>query len=146
MALVEKQIIISASPEKISDYASDSGNLSEWFVGVTSASVEGGFPEVGGSQIISYQAAGMNFEMTNTSTEYNYPNLLIMQMDGMMKGTFRWDYTDNGDGTTTVQATVDYKLGGGILGKIANSLVVEDMNAKQLAESLANLKAQVENL
>ena len=65
------------------------------------------------------------------------------QMSGMLVGTQEWRYTPE-RGQTRLTALVEYDIPGGALGKIADKLVVERMNARNLEESLENLKALVE--
>jgi ligand-binding SRPBCC domain-containing protein len=68
---------------------------------------------------------------------------IAYQMSGMMVGTQEWSYTPEG-GQTRLTALVEYEMPGGALGKIADKLVVERMNTRNLEKSLENLKALVE--
>jgi uncharacterized membrane protein len=64
-------------------------------------------------------------------------------MDGMLSGRARWELTPEGD-ETRLTTTFDYALPGGVLGKIADAIVVKRMNAKSLEQALHNFKALVE--
>ncbi len=60
-----------------------------------------------------------------------------------MKGRARWELTPEGDGTR-LTTTFDYALPGGVLGRIADALIVKRINAKSLEKALHNLKGLVE--
>jgi uncharacterized membrane protein len=64
-------------------------------------------------------------------------------MEGTLSGRARWELTSEGDGTRLV-TTFDYTLPGGVLGKLADALMVKRMNDKSLQEALHNFKALVE--
>jgi uncharacterized membrane protein len=64
-------------------------------------------------------------------------------MDGMLSGRARWELTPDGDGAR-LTTTFDYALPGGVLGKIADALIVRRMNAKSLEGALQNFKVLVE--
>jgi uncharacterized membrane protein len=61
----------------------------------------------------------------------------------MLSGRARWELTPEGDGTR-LTTTFDYVLPGGVLGKLADALVVKRMNGKSLEQALNNFKALVE--
>jgi len=61
----------------------------------------------------------------------------------MLSGRARWELTSEGEGTR-LTTTFDYTLPGGVLGKIADALIVRRLNAKSLQEALRNFKALVE--
>jgi len=58
-------------------------------------------------------------------------------------GRARWELTSEGD-WTRLTTTFDYTLPGGVLGKIAGSLIVRRLNAKSVEDGLQNFKALVE--
>jgi uncharacterized membrane protein len=64
-------------------------------------------------------------------------------MEGMLSGRARWEVTPDGGGTR-LTTTFDYALPGGVLGKLADALLVKRMNAKSLKEALHNVRALLE--
>ncbi len=101
-------------------------------------------PRVGGKMRQVYTAAGARMEMTLTISEYEPGSVIAFEMEGMVTGTYRWDYLAEGDGVR-LQGTVDYEMAGGALGKIADKLIVERMNITQMEKSLQTLKAKMES-
>jgi uncharacterized membrane protein len=63
-------------------------------------------------------------------------------MEGALSGRARWELTP--EGGTRLTTTFDYALPGGVLGKLADALIVKRMNGKTLEQGLDNFKALVE--
>ncbi len=143
MATVESSILIKAPTDAIDAIALDGNRLSEWYVGVEQATPDDLYPEPGGQVALVYKAAAVTFNLTLTVQELVRGHHISYQMSGMMVGTQEWSYAPEG-GRTRLTALVEYNMPGGALGKIADKLVVERMNARNLEESLGNLKALVE--
>jgi uncharacterized membrane protein len=112
MALVERDIVINAPMDAIYSFGAVPDNLPQWYVGITAVNADGVWPEVGGQVGVTYHASGIDFEL----------------------------YTDEGGGTHAFVA-FDYDLPGGVLGQMADKLVVEQMNIENGEQSLSNLKA-----
>jgi uncharacterized membrane protein len=81
--------------------------------------------------------------VTETVVEYQPDKLQLLQMEGMLSGRARWEVAPEGDGTR-LTTTFDYALPGGVLGKLADALIVKRLNGKSLGEGLDNFKALVE--
>jgi uncharacterized membrane protein len=64
-------------------------------------------------------------------------------MEGMLSGSARWEVAPDSGGAR-LTTTFDYALPGGVLGKIADALLVKRINAKSLEEALDNFRALVE--
>jgi hypothetical protein len=143
MTTVERSILINASTDAIDAIALDGNRLPEWYVGIAQATPDELYPEVGGRVSLVYKAAAVTFSLTLTVQELARGYHIAYQMSGMMVGTQHWSYTPEG-GQTRLMALVEYDMPGGALGKIADKLVVERMNARHLEESLENLKALAE--
>lgn len=144
MAVVEREIVIEASAELIDEYATDPAHIPNWFEGVVEASIENGYPQVGGILHLKYHTTGISFELTATSREYSHTHYITMEMEGMINGTQRWEMIPQ-DGGTLVRVTFDYAMAGGGLGAIADKLIVEKVNTSNLEKSLEKLKALVES-
>jgi coenzyme Q-binding protein COQ10 len=143
MATVERSILIDASTDTIDAIALDGNRLPEWYVGIEQATPDDLYPEVEGRVSLVYKAAAVTFNLTLTVRELARGHHISYQMSGMMVGTQEWSYAPEG-GKTRLTAQVEYDMPGGVLGKIADKLVVERVNTRNLEESLENLKALVE--
>jgi coenzyme Q-binding protein COQ10 len=147
MTTIERSVLINATVDEVTSVAYDAKRMSEWYVGMTSAEPDGVYPEPGGQVDVVYQAAGATFKtkMTSQILERRGDGSAFMQdtLEGMIAGVSRWSYVPEGEGTR-VTAAFDYEIPGGVLGKVADKLVVERVNAENLEKSLANLKAEVE--
>lgn len=143
MAHVERSIFIEAAPEDVLGYAENPTNLPDWYDGVVEVHADYETPVGGGTFQQVYTAAGQRMEMTLTVTAYEPGQMIAFAMDGMITGTYRWQHIAE-NGGDHVTATLDYEMSGGLLGKIADKMVVERMNVTQMEKSLENLKAKLE--
>jgi len=89
------------------------------------------------------KSAGTKFDLTQTVLERVENESSTFKMEGMITGTNHWAYTPEGDGIR-VTATFDYEMPGGVLGKLADKVVVEKMNIENLEKSLDTLKKLAE--
>jgi uncharacterized membrane protein len=143
MAKVERSILINASPEVLDGITMDGKRLTEWYTGVQKAEPDDKYPEPGGKIVLSYKSAGITFDLTQTVLEWVPGQSAKYKMEGMITGTNHWTYVPEGDGMR-VTSTFEYEMPGGALGKVADKLVVEKMNAENLEKSLENLKKLAE--
>jgi coenzyme Q-binding protein COQ10 len=143
MTTVEHSVFINASSDEIDAVTLDAWRLPEWYVGIEEAVPDDLYPEPGGVAQLVYKVAGATFDITMTAIELTRGEGAAYRMEGMINGTNRWTYAPEGDGFW-VTATFEYEMPGGVLGQIADRMVVEKMNAENLAESLERLKAVVE--
>jgi len=143
MAIVQRNVQIKASPQETMALLSDASRWPEWYPGMTEIDVAAPFPEEGGRVIFKVKSAGVSMAITETVLEYQPGKLQLLGMEGMLSGRARWELTPEGDGTR-LTTTFDYALPGGMLGKVADALMVKRMNGKTLEEALNNFKALVE--
>jgi len=143
MTTLERSIVISAMTDAIDAVTLDGNRFPEWYAGIQEARPDDIYPEPGGQVELVYKAAGISFNLTLTSLRIVRGELLLLRMDGMIAGKSRWRYAPEGEGTR-VNCTFEYEIPGGGAGRALDKLVIERMNAKNLEESLSNLKAVVE--
>ena len=143
MAIVQRNVLIEASPLQTMGLLSDASRWPDWYPGMTEIDIAPPFPEAGGKVVFKVKSAGMSMPITETVLEYQPGKLQLLQIDGTMSGRARWELTPEGDGTR-LTTTFDYALPGGVFGKIADVLMVRRMNAKSLEGALHNFKALVE--
>lgn len=143
--VVEKSIVIQATPEEVDAITLDGNRLPEWYAGVQSAEPDDSYPVAGSMVHMIYRSGGINFKMSMTSLRLVKGESLLLKMDGMITGKSRWFYTSEGD-DTRVNCRFEYEMPGGSIGQAVNKLVVERMNVQNLEKSLENLKALVESI
>jgi uncharacterized protein YndB with AHSA1/START domain len=143
MAIVQRIVQINASPEATMGLLSDASRWPDWYPGMTKIEITAPFPEEGGKVAFKVKSAGMSMPITETVLDYQPGKLQVLQMDGMLSGRARWELTPEGGGTR-LTTTFDYTLPGGVLGKIADALIVRRLNAKSLEDGLYNFKTLVE--
>ncbi len=143
MAHVERDIFIDAPADVIYDYAGEPANMPQWYVGIVGVNPDGVWPQSGGQTVITYQVSGVSFDVTATVLTHNPPHEFAFQMEGAVSGTSTWTYSQE-EGGTRVHVAFDYELPGGVLGEVADKLVVEQMNISNGEQSLTNLKAVCE--
>jgi len=143
MAVVQRNVQIKASPQETMDLLSDASRWPDWYPGMAELNIAAPFPEKGGKVAFKVKSAGMSMPMTETVLDYQPGKLQLLQMEGMLSGSARWELTPEGDGTR-LTTTFDYTLRGGVIGKVADALIVSRMNGKSLEQGLNNFKALVE--
>jgi uncharacterized protein YndB with AHSA1/START domain len=144
MAIVQRNVQIKASPQETMELLSDASRWPEWYPGMTQIDITAPFPGQGGKVAFKVKSAGVSMSIRETVLEYQPDRLQLLQMEGMLSGRARWELTPEGD-RTRLTTTFDYALPGGVLGKIADALIVTRMNGKTLEQALDNFKALVEH-
>lgn len=143
MAIVQRNVQVKASPQVTMGLLSDASRWPDWYPGMTEIDIAAPFPEAGGKVSFKVKSAGISMPIAETVLEYQPDKLQLLQMEGMLTGRARWEVTPDGDGAR-LTTTFDYVLPGGVLGKIADALLVKRMNAKSLEEALHNFRALVD--
>jgi uncharacterized membrane protein len=143
MAIVQRSVQVKASPLQTMALLSDASRWPDWYPGMTELETVEPFPDVGGKVNFKVKSAGLSMPLSETVLEYLPDSLQLLQMEGMLSGRARWEVTPDGDGAR-LTTTFDYALPGGVLGKIADALLVERLNAKSLEEALENFRALIE--
>jgi carbon monoxide dehydrogenase subunit G len=143
MAIVQRSVQIKASPQEAMALLSDASRWPDWYPGMTELSITAPFPEKGGTVAFKAKSAGISLPITETVIDFQPGELQLLQMEGMLSGRARWELAPEGDGTR-LTTTFDYALPGGVLGRVADALIVKRMNGKSLEQGLNNFKALVE--
>jgi uncharacterized membrane protein len=143
MAKVERSIVIKGTAAEIEAITNDIDRMPEWYAGVTKATSDGVFPEAGGKVEMEYKSAGITFKLSQTSLEYEYGKGGKYKLEGMISGTYE-EILEAVDEGVRYTLKFDYEMPGGGVGVLVDKLVVEKMNAKNLEDSLTNVKALVE--
>ena len=143
MAIVQRNVQINASPQETMALLSDASRWPDWYPGMTAIDIAAPFPEEGGKVVFKVKSAGVSMSITETVLDYQPGKLQLLQMEGLLSGRARWELTPEGD-RTRLTTTFDYALPAGVLGKVADALIVKRMNGKSLGEALINFKALAE--
>ena len=143
MAIVQRSVQIKASRQETMVLLSDAARWPDWYPGMTEINIAGPFPEEGSKVAFKVKSAGMSMSLTETVLDYQPSKLQLLQMEGMLSGRARWELTPEGSGTR-LTTTFDYALPGGVIGKLADALMVKRINGKSLEEALDNFKALLE--
>ena len=147
MAKISRSIVINAPVEAVQKITDDPDQMPEWYEGIEEIRTDGVFPKIGGSAKMVYKAAGISFSVQQTVIEHEPGKRNRYELSGMITGTITGSYVETRDPegvATRYTLDFDYQMPGAGVGKIVDKLVVERMNAKQLEQSLQNLKALVE--
>jgi carbon monoxide dehydrogenase subunit G len=94
---------------------------------------------IGDTFRVIYKVLGMTFDEKFTVTGYEPKRKLVSNFDGGMKGTFSWTFEPQGS-QTECSLDIEYQVGGGVLGKAADALLLERSNEKNMDQSLENLR------
>jgi uncharacterized membrane protein len=74
--------------------------------------------------------------------DYQPDTLQLFQMEGILSGRASRDVVPEGDGTR-LTATFDYALPVGVIGKVADALIVKRLNDRSLEQGLNNFRTLV---
>jgi uncharacterized membrane protein len=142
MAHLNKSILIHAPVEKVYTVARDPKRWASWYVGLSEPEKLTGEGEVGTIVEHSYLLAGMHFPVTSRVLEDQVsPEGARWKgsIEGPLAGEHTWTYTPK-NGDTEVTADIEYTVPGKALGKVADRLIIERMQARSLDQTLENLK------
>jgi uncharacterized membrane protein len=127
-APIEKVFEAVANPEIISQLSSGS------VIGT-----KGKYGELGSYADWEY----LKLRSRTTVTEVNRPYKLIQEMTGTMPGRWIWNLEQE-DQAVKVDFCIEYRVPGGILGKIADKLFLGRINQKNGEKTMQGLKAYCE--
>jgi uncharacterized membrane protein len=142
MAHINKSIVIEAPVEQVHARAADPERYSSWLVGLSDAEKMKGDGGAGSIIEHSYLMGGARIPLTTEILEnWSGPDgaKVRARARGPMDGEHTWTY-EPVDGGTRVTVGMEYKVPGAALGKIADRLIVERMQARSFEQSLENLK------
>ncbi len=107
------------------------------------SNVKGNPGEQGSHGDYVYYALGMKVTHTMMVLEVDRPPRIVYEMSGGFTGT--WIYALELQGNSTrVDTAVDYTARGGVIGKIADRLLLRRMNQRNLVRGVEGLKTYYE--
>jgi uncharacterized membrane protein len=143
MGKSEALITVNTPIEKVFDAVADPEKMAEYSHASVLTGVKGNPGEQGSTADWQYNIAGMKFHATTTVSVVTKPKKLIQEMTGAMPGRWIWNLKQKGK-ATTVDFSIEYKLPGGVFGKMADKLFMGRMNQKNLEKTLSLLKEYCE--
>jgi len=141
MAKVEGTIHINAPPEQVLEAVLDIPRLPEVIPSLEKVwDIQG--HGAGCTYQWQYKMSGVSFEGSAELSEAT-PEQLTLNTSGGIPSTWVYDFSPAADGTD-LKLSVEYTVPGSVLGALADKLVVERQNKKEVDEALVNLKARLE--
>jgi carbon monoxide dehydrogenase subunit G len=140
MSEIHKTVTFDAPVEKVFELVDNPDNIPNYIPNVERvADVKRTDGRIGDTFRVIYKVLGISFDEKFTVTGYEPKRKLVSKFDGGMKGTFSWTFEPQG-AQTECSMDIEYQVGGGILGKAADALVLERINEKNMDESLENIR------
>lgn len=145
MPSVESAIKIQAPIEIVFDTMVDPESIPKFAPVHAVTNTKGKPGEKGHSADYEYRLLGIKLKQNMTVLEVHKPNNIIYEMSGVFPG--KWAYTlEPHEGGTVVRVKVDYSVGAGIIGKIADWLYIHQTNQENLETGQLGLKKFCESL
>jgi len=139
----EASVTINAPIEKVFDAIADQEKAVQYYPAAVLIAVNGKPDELGSSAELDYHVAGMKIHAKITVSEVDKPRKLVYEMSGAMPGKWIWSLEQEGQ-AVKVDFSIDAKIPGAILGKIANRLFLGRMNQKNAESCVQGLKVYCE--
>lgn len=147
MSVIKKSIVINRPAEKVYNFATDPAKWHEWYVGITEPEDIQGNGEAGTKMTLKYKILGVDLPVSCEIVE-NTEKGDCYVWKGIIKGAINsrqtWTYVPEEE-NTEVMIDVEYEVPGNVLGKLADVLVVENIQNKAMEETLNNLKTVCES-
>jgi uncharacterized protein YndB with AHSA1/START domain len=146
MSRLKRDIDIMASPEQVWDVLMDPDHLGDWVtIQDHLEEAPAGDLERGSKLVQSMKVAGQRFQLSWTVVEADKPYRAVWEGEGPLgsKATVIYELGQNGGGTH-FHYTNEYKLPGGLVGKLAGAAVV-GASGHEANKTLKRLKKLVES-
>ena len=79
MAIVQRNVLIEASPLQTMGLLSDASRWPDWYPGMTEIDIAPPFPEARGKVVFKVKSAGVSMPITETVLEYQPGKLQLLQ-------------------------------------------------------------------
>jgi uncharacterized membrane protein len=144
MSHIKKDILVNAPLQQVFEMAYDFESVPQWMVGMEEVrNISPGERGVGSSFEWTYNMVGAKFNGSSRIVSFEPSRKVVIESTGGIDSIWTWTYAAEGEGTR-LTCDMEYTVPGAGLGKIADRLFVERTNAKNLEQSLANIKALAE--
>ncbi len=141
MSHVEGVIQIMAPPAKVQEALEDIPHAPEWITSLQKVwDVQG--KGQGCKYKWTFKMGGINVDGETEISESSAARF-VMATSGGIPSTWTWEMKP-AEGGTELKLSIDYSVPGSVLGAIANKLIIEKENDKELRSALVNLKGRLE--
>lgn len=147
MTTIIKSVEINAPRDIIRKYYAHPANTPKWSHVLTEWEPEEAWPTPGSTAKMGIKSAGITVKGIATTVAYDEETMAHLwhyKPDSGMLPFDNWYTFNETDGKTTVTAKVEYTIPGSIFGKALDKLFVERQNAKDVEQTLLNLKSLAE--
>lgn len=142
MKAVKKSILIMATPEDVYRLARDPDRWGHWYANLATPKIMNGDGGAGTIVECQYNLLGMHFPISIEVTE-DFVSAQECRWAGLIKGPIsgkqHCSYQQSASGTEAV-FEIEYSLPEGIIGKIADAVIVEKLQENAMIQTLQNLK------
>ena len=148
MSVVHVTIEIAAPPSVVFDTVMDPTRLGDWVTIHRSVKVVSGDPFSPGAKMDQVlHMRGVSFKVHWTLVAVDAPRTAEWQGRGpaMSKALIRYRLIGEDSGPTTFEYTNEFGAPGGLLGNVASRVVVGHASEREAHDSLAKLKALIED-
>ena len=144
MAKVNASTVIHKPIQEVFDYTASPANGPAFIPNLNeNTNIQPEQPGVGQKFDWRFNMAGVDLRGQAEITEYNSPHNVKIVSTGDSSSTWVYSF-EEADGGTKVTLKVDYEIAESAMQKLANKLVVEQLNQKSAEQSLENLKTILE--
>jgi uncharacterized membrane protein len=141
MSHVEGVIIIMAPPARVQETLEDIAHAPEWVTSLQKVwDIQG--RGKGCTYKWTFKMGGVNVDGATEITDSTLERF-VMSTSGGIPSQWTWEMQP-AEGGTEVRLSIDYNVPGSIFGAIANKLIIEKENEKELRSALVNLKGRLE--
>jgi len=142
--LIRKSIDISASPQNVFDYVTDSSTQPDWITFIREVEITSGDGKSEGTTDRCLFKLGPRAQILDAVwTEYDPPRSFARKATSGPEMEARMTFEPRDDGTY-VEWAVDYRPPMGPLGALIDALFMNRLFQNEMEESLESLKAQLE--
>lgn len=140
MPIVERSIEINSPVETVFAIHDDPKRVVEYMPGIVRMSnIAQTRRRTGDSSRFTYSVLGIRFPTKHTVLEWEQHKLIVVKLEGALRGTFTATYEPLGS-STRLTWRIDYTMAGRILQKVTNHPLANRMSEKNVEQGLENLK------
>jgi carbon monoxide dehydrogenase subunit G len=147
MGHLKDSIRINAPIDKVLEFTHDPHNWATYMVGMDGPNKIVGEGQVGTEYQLTVLMAGLHMRETarlaEDSRDAEGGAHARFDFEGTSSGWMAWDFKPE-DGTTLVAVEEEYTVPGSVLGRVADRLIVERMEERDMHHTLENLKLLLE--
>lgn len=144
MAKVSASVVINKPIQEVFDYAASPHNGPAFIPNLNeNSNIQPEQPGIGQKFDWRFNMAGVDLRGQAEVTEYNSPHLAKIVSTGDSNSTWTYSFQEE-NGGTKVTLDVEYELAESAMQKLANKLVIEQLNQRSAEQSVENLKTILE--